>query len=645
MTALHPALPFGDDPTRYDRVFKSLYYHLYSNGDASRAESIFRDTAKLLLLRALSGSGKGVDVIERFTTRSADSGDLITLLKQYLPRHVDSDSRFALGDDALRKALAILADVDLSGNVSSVIGDAFQALIGPRMRGDKGQFFTPRSLVNAMVRIADPGPAMKIVDPAAGTGGFLFASAAYVRDKPRDSGHCEPIYVGMEKDSDIQMLGAAMLEIATEGSATIHLANSLDIAALGDLRPNPLDADIVLTNPPFGSKIGVPERSILKQFELGHEWSFDKIAGRWRQLPVLRASQDPQILFLELCLRLLKPGGLCGIVLPEGVFGNRQSGYVWDFVRSKAGIAAILDCPRTTFQPCTDTKTNVLFVRRLLDTHEEPQSSPLLVAVSKHCGHDRRGRTVALGGKPVRDDFSEIAKDYLSDRKEHWRSVSCPDPYYLVPRYYHDEAATKVECLARQLGTETVLLGDLIKQKVLRMRKGDEVGSEAYGSGDIPFVRTSDIHNFEISIDPTNGVSEEVYERYRRPQGVRALDILLVVDGRYKVGRSAIVHSGQEKCVIQSHIRIMSVADRCPFSAFDLLYTLSLPEVLEQMRNMVFIQSTLGSIGSRLDGLILPLPSSSDAWVSKVAEFRALLERRAQALITLKQTYGQEVEL
>jgi type I restriction enzyme M protein len=99
----------------------------------------------------------------------------------------------------------------------------------------------------------------------------------------------------------------------------------------------------------------------------------------------------------------------------------------------------------------------------------------------------------------------------------------------------------------------------MISKKWISIRKGHEVGSDAYGTGDIPFIRTSDISNFEISIDPTKSVSEEVYDRYSKEQNLKAGNILMVVDGRYRIGRSAVLHSYNSKCIAQSHLRIISV--------------------------------------------------------------------------------------
>jgi type I restriction enzyme M protein len=212
-----------------------------------------------------------------------------------------------------------------------------------------------------------------------------------------------------------------MLEIAAPGRGVVLNLNSLDYEALSRLPEHisPLVADFVLTNPPFGARIKVTEKPILEQFALGHKWRWDE--SRWQIERQVRDAQDPQILFVELCIRLLRSGGQMGIVLPEGVFGNSNMGYVWDFIRSQGEITALLDCPRTTFQPSTDTKTNVLFFKKTADS-AHPSSSltttsrtkKVWTAVALYCGHDRRGRTTKSNGDPYPDDFLEIGNEFAT---------------------------------------------------------------------------------------------------------------------------------------------------------------------------------------------------------------------------------------
>lgn len=629
----------------YELAFRGLYYELYSNSDSSRADRIFEDLAKLLLVKALTDRNGGNQAIKWFMDDPGSSSQvLLTELAVHFPSLIEPGDRFTIGDAALRCSLNSLCHIDTSTCPSAILGDAFQALIGPRIRGEKGQFFTPRMLVGAMVGVVRPKPTDKIVDPAAGTGGFLVEAHAF-RSVSCADGVYGPL-VGIDKDRDLYRLGGAMMQLATKGNAWYHCANSLDMRSLGSIKEhNPFDADVVLTNPPFGARIGVSDRDILEQFDLGHTWVYSESDRRWHRTRHLRQSQDPQVLFLELCLRLLKSEGMLGIVLPEGIFGNRQCGYIWDYVRRHGQIEALIDCPRTTFQPGTDTKTNVVFIRRQDTDRDEISEADVWIAVAKYCGHDRRGRAHDSSGEPFRDDFKRIGQTYSQGDPDTWSRCKIKEPYYLVPRFYHTAPHNALATSDGEFTGEIRTFGQMIKQRQITVRKGHEVGAETYGTGDIPFVRTSDISNWEVSLNTTNGVAEEIYEKYRKLQNLRPGDLLLVVDGRYKIGRTAILQPHDCRCVVQSHIRIITVNQSCPVTSYELLYIMNLPIVLDEMRNLTFIQSTLGSLGKRLEYLEIPVPKRTSQWLAKVEEFESALRQRADLLSRLKNWGSSEVDL
>jgi type I restriction enzyme M protein len=405
--------------------------------------------------------------------------------------------------------------------------------------------------------------------------------------------------------------------------------------------------DVVLTNPPFGSKIGLKDPATLQNFAFGHLWAQHKTTGKWVQTDALSGDQDPQILFLELCVKALRPEGRMGIVLPEGVFGNKQTSYVWDWLESQGEIFALLDCPRTTFQPGTDTKTNVLFFRKSLDHIHVSALPATRVAVALHCGHDRRGRSHLANGKPQTDDFAPIATAFHDPKqsREHWRTAKLRGERYLVPRYYfgRDEVLPGEHEIAN--GARFATLGELVKEKTIRIRNGHEIGSQAYGTGEIPFVRTSDLSNFEISADPTKSVSEQVYEEFGPQQNLKAGDILMVVDGRYRIGTTALLTDHNVRCLVQSHLRIISALKPKTLDPYELLYALNLPTVKLRVRSLVFIQSTLGTLGSRILELRIPILHGDGPWAIRVARFREALQRRSALLSDLQAMSGPDYEL
>lgn len=170
--------------------------------------------------------------------------------------------------------------------------------------------------------------------------------------------------------------------------------------------------DVVLTNPPFGSKIPVAGDETLDQFDLARRWSYAPRAQRWIQHNELREAVPPQILFIERCWQLLTDGGRCGIVLPEGALGNQTLGYVRQWLTERADILAVIDCPLETFMPSTSTKTVILVFQR----RSKPRRPHIFMAISERCGHDRRGKPLLAADGAPDDDFPRIAVAWKSPR-------------------------------------------------------------------------------------------------------------------------------------------------------------------------------------------------------------------------------------
>ena len=630
-------------------TFRRLYYRLYSNSSASRAERLLENLATILLLKFSLDKEGDENALKKFLAGKSTAESLLKeFLTKQLPERNALSFSFSISDDSVREAMHDLAHLNLSIAPAHILGEAFQALIGPRLRGDKGQFFTPKSLVKAMVRVIAPQPHESVLDPACGTGGFIGESHVYQHEIADKAGQVTGRLVGIEKDTDLARLATALLHVGTGGRCELLNANSLDP---GEVTPAGLAPDfrfdVVLTNPPFGSRIPIQDKAILKNYELAHGW-ISHGEQTWRMTPAVLNAQDPQILFVELCVKLLRPGGRMGIVLPEGVFGNKQEAYVWSWLRQQGHITALLDCPRTTFQPSTDTKTNVLFFEKNRADAMPPTNGngKVFVGVALRCGHDRRGRTHLPDGTAHDDDFERLGKTYGTNGSRNlWKKVALGESNYLVPRYYvRDHAFTDVEQEIIR-GARLATIGDLIDEGVLTIRKGHEVGSHAYGSGDNPFVRTSDVNNLEISTDPTNAVSDEIYEEYRRQQDLKPGDILMVVDGRYRIGTTAMLSENNYRCVVQSHLRIISIRQLDKLTPHELLYALNLSSVRIRIRDLVFVQSTLGTLGARLLELQIPLLHSKGPWRERVDRFEDVLRKRDALLAQVKEMTGPEIEL
>ena len=153
-------------------------------------------------------------------------------------------------------------------------------------------------------------------------------------------------------------------------------------------------------------------------------------------------------------------------------------------------------------------------------------------------------------------------------------------------------------------------MGELIEENVIQVSTGDEVGKLSYGTGDIPFVRTSDISNWEIKSDPKHLLSESIYEQLANKQDVREGDILMVKDGSYLIGTCAMISKYDTRIVYQSHLYKIRVAENSyGIDNYFLLAALSSEYLKKQIVSKTFSQDIINSLGDRLKELVIPIPT------------------------------------
>jgi hypothetical protein len=188
----------------------------------------------------------------------------------------------------------------------------------------------------------------------------------------------------------------------------------------------------------------------------------------------------------------------------------------------------------------------------------------------------------------------------------YWQTSDLIRDGIFIPKYYDPGIAAKKEELAPTHDCRTI--GDWVREGVLSVTTGDEIGKAAYGTGDIPFVRTSDISNWEIKSSPKQGVSNEIYAEYATSQNVRPGDILFVRDGTYLIGNNCFIQDIDKEILFQSHVLKIRVEDKSQLDPHLLFLALNTPWVQRQIRAVQFTADTIDTIGHRFFELILPIP-------------------------------------
>ncbi len=381
----------------FDEIFKIIYAKLYDEMQGQY------DDNYILEFRAR----KEADITKKAIDKLFDKA------KNEWRDIFDNNDKIKLKDTHLSSIVAELQEYKLLGSNLQVIDDTFEYLIPDVAKGKKGQYFTPRHVIDMCVKMLNPKKDEFVIDTACGSGGFLIHTMKYVNPK-NFSAYATKHLWGIDFDERSSKISKAMMLIAGDGKSHIFKENSLDSSSWGDnikvnLNNEKLadenyryfNFDILLANPPFAGE--VTEKSILAEYPNVVKEKQTKISRH--------------LLFIERNLNFVKDGGRLALVLPQGVFNNTSEKYIRDFLANKARIIAVIGLDTNTFKPHTGTKTSVLFLQKW-DKNTNPQKAdyPIFFAVSEKSGKDNSGEYIykEIDGKRVlQHDLDEIANEFI----------------------------------------------------------------------------------------------------------------------------------------------------------------------------------------------------------------------------------------
>jgi len=387
----------GED--EFQEIFKILVAKLYSEKFAGRAPEF----------QARSSPSETANLIN----------DLLARASSRWPGIIDDHARSRLTDDHLSICAEVIASHSLCDTNLEVLDSFFEFLVSRAVKGSKGQFFTPRQVVECCVKIMNPSPSEVVLDPACGSGGFLMHVLNHNADRLLESRqeYCSKRLWGCDFDKRAIQIAKALMLVASDGSANLHQLNSLAKAASSDLLSFADDStprltiedllrtkarkfrgfDVILTNPPFAGEIR--ERSVLESYQ---------VAKRNR-----RTERDA--LFLERCVELLRPGGRLGIVLPHNKFGSASWSYLREWLAQHLKIVVVLGLDRRAFLPHTHQKTSVLFGIKREKPARRPEREPILFVLSESSGKDSAGRIQPRPGtRPEQSAWLRADHDFES---------------------------------------------------------------------------------------------------------------------------------------------------------------------------------------------------------------------------------------
>lgn len=285
-----------------------------------------------------------------------------------------------------------------------ILGETYQGLL-KKVYTDrvKGQRFTPRTIVDLMVDLIDPKLNETVYDPACGTGGFLVSILKHIKNNLKYNSktntkinpnsklqeYTTNNLFGTDIEPTVIQLAKANMLIHGDGHTHVLVQDALEFGTkdrLSEITAGFGGFDIILTNPPFGGIKIDPD--ILNKYSLAQNTT----------------GEITQVLFIERCLNLLKPGGRLGIVLPEGILNNIKQKNVREYILEKSVIKSVISLPIITFKPYgAAPKTSILFLQK--KKHSSEKQGKIIMAQIVNIGYN------ATGDKESVEDISAVKKE------------------------------------------------------------------------------------------------------------------------------------------------------------------------------------------------------------------------------------------
>ncbi|MCD7762423.1 MAG: N-6 DNA methylase [Lachnospiraceae bacterium] len=441
-------------------VFKTCHNHIYVN-DGLQKQAAFFELLKVIFCK-IEDERNIPNPLQFYTTseeRSNPDGQLTVKkriskifekVKKRQGKIFDANDEIKLTPRSLAYIVSELQSYSLLNTNIDIKGKAYEEIVGANLRGDRGEFFTPRNVMKMVVEMINPKMDERVLDSSCGTGGFLVTAMTHVINQlesqfseqiglPKEQWDADTIRVfqdrisemaatnffGFDINPDLVKATKMNMVMNNDGSGNILQTNSLlpphewsddfrtrlaDALGIkkGEIRNHNTIAffDVIVTNPPFGSKIPIKDKAILEQYELAHIWENNKANGTWSMTDRLQSSVPPEILFIERCTQLLVPGGRMGIVLPDSILGSPGLGYIREWLIKNHRIIASIDLHVDTFQPRNGTQTSVLFLQKKTPEQKNKEvisgtmaDYNIFMAMVEKVGHDKRGNPIFMRDK------------------------------------------------------------------------------------------------------------------------------------------------------------------------------------------------------------------------------------------------------
>lgn len=327
-------------------------------------------------------------------------------------------------DRVLRTVVSHLEAINLNKTDLDVKGVAFEQFMDGFFKGDFGQYFTPRPIIELCVNMMKPEHDWVVLDPSCGSGGFLLHTLDYMRKKAdkffdkntepvehREYWHkfAEKHLFGIEINDEIARVAKMNMIVHDDGHTNVINHDALDSIDKMQTHNRGFERnkfDLILTNPPFGATISKAEKPYLSTYELG---KFKDTKGKEK----IRLRQNSEVLFIERIWEFLKPStGKAAVVLPDGILTNSSSQYVRDFILEKFQLLAVVSLPQCAFAHFgAGVKASVVFLRKRGVGERPDNNEAIFMAAPELIGYDATGRKTESQLDEIIKKYEEFQQD------------------------------------------------------------------------------------------------------------------------------------------------------------------------------------------------------------------------------------------
>ena len=627
-----------------------------SDAISTRPEQRLNEIANLLIVKLESdkvGFAHPNDSL-RFQIADAPSEttDIINALyREYRKTRVelflkDDGDSIRLSDNSIHRAVLELQSINLKQVSHKALSIAFQVFREANLKIGDGQYFTPPRVISAGVKMLDITDEDKVIDPACGTAGFLYAAYETICDfYGQNSGRqaeartwAHDKLFGVDRDSINIKLARALMVGMGDGSAHAYVGDSIrtslwekDYPYLQLEAMNDDSYSVVVTNPPFGKDLRVSAGDCRSgKYEIAKHTPGGKKSKTY-------SSTELGIVFVERAWRLLKEGGRLGIVLPETYFFSHSYEWFREWLFSHFILRGVLNIPMEAFQGFCRAKTNFYVLQKKgkpsITTHVPSWFTDGAVWISNAStiGINKDGfelYKVDSSGKRLAeiDDIAiEDVRALLEGKPTSSSGFESADQEFIgIPKYsdHHTRTVFKNYVLSELPGFSTASLGGLIDDGYISVRTGHGSPSADVRNGDIPYIKVSDLRAGLVNVNSTNMVSRNTAKRFwkGKDSGLNPYDIITPARACKNIGEIVVLLPGQEDIVLTKEVLIFAPTEKSDFDSFYLAWALDLPEVKDQWERIIFMQTNREDVGKRYREIVIPIPpNSSEAKIVSAA--------------------------